>query len=87
MKGGRHFEYYNNEFYVTDRYRNIAGRYFWARAGTGIFTDNDVDDQPGGEYGDPVQLDIGDNTAPGSYPQERQPGYGHNGISHVSDVV
>ncbi len=87
LTGGRHFEYYNNEFYVTDPNRNIAGRYFWCRAGTGIFTDNDVQDQPGNEYQDPVQLDIGDNTTPGTYPQERQPGYGHDGSSHVSDPI
>ena len=40
--GGRHFEYYNNTFRVANTNRNMAGRYFWIRAGTGVFTDNVV---------------------------------------------
>ena len=86
--GGRHFEYYNNTFSATNPVRNLAGRYFWARAGTGIFTDNVVNNAADpGEYGAPVQLDIGDNTSPGPYPQPRQPGFGHNGTANVSDPI
>jgi hypothetical protein len=84
--GGRHAEYYNNTFQVTTPNRNIAGRFFWIRAGTGVFTDNVVNSQFNG-YGAPDQLDIGDNTSPKSYPQARQPGWGHNGSTHVSDPI
>ena len=84
--GGRHVEYYNNTFQVTTANRNIAGRYFWFRAGTGVFTDNVVNSQNLG-YGTPVMVDIGDNTSPKPYPQARQPGFGHNGSTDVSDPI
>jgi hypothetical protein len=84
--GGRHFEYYNNTFQVTTQNRNIAGRYFWIRAGTGVFTENVVNSQNLG-YGTPVMTDIGDNTSPKPYPQARQPGWGHNGSTDVSDPI
>jgi hypothetical protein len=78
--GGRHFEYYDNIFSVTNGNRNMAGRYFWCRAGTGIFTNNVVNNASNpSEWGNPVQLDIGDNTSPGSYPMARQPGFGASG--------
>lgn len=86
MWGGRHFEYYNNTFRVTTENRNIAGRYFWIRAGTGLFTENAVSSEYNG-YGAPVQVDIGDNTDPQPYPQPRQPGWGHNGTIHVIDPI
>lgn len=87
--GGRHFEYYNNVFRQTTAQRNLAGRYFWARAGTGIFTDNEVNTQVDpGYYGTNIQLDIGDNTTPsGGYPMNRQPGGGHNGSSYIVDPI
>lgn len=86
--GGRHVEYYNNTFSNTTRERNVAQRYFWIRAGTGVFTENVVNNSAfPGEYGSVVQLDIGDNTNPTSYPQQRQPGWGHNGTAHVSDPI
>ncbi len=89
--GGRHFEYYNNTFSVTynsSPYRNMAGRYFWCRAGTGIFTDNTVNTPANASYwGNVSQLSIGDNTSPGSYPQARQPGWGHNGSNNVLDPM
>ena len=84
--GGRHLEYYNNTFQVTTPARNMAGRYYWIRAGTGVFTDNAVTSQNIG-FGTPVLIDIGDNTAPQSYPQPRQPGWGHNGSTNVSDPI
>jgi hypothetical protein len=84
--GGRHVEYYNNTFQSTTNNRNIAGRYFWLRAGTGVFTDNVVTSQNQG-YGTPILLDIGDNTSPQPYPQARQPGWGHNGSTNVSDPI
>lgn len=86
--GGRHFEYYNNTFTVLTTNRNIAGRYFWIRAGTGIFTDNVVNTTVcPGCYGTPQEFSIGDNTTPGTYPQARQPGWGHNGTTNVSDPI
>lgn len=86
--GGRHFEYYNNVFRVSHNNRNIAGRYFWCRAGTGIMTDNSVNSASNpSEYGNPAELDIGDNTGPGSYPMSRQPGGGHNGSSYVIEPI
>ena len=61
--GGRHFEYYDNTFKVSHNNRNIAGRYFWIRAGTGVFTNNEVQNASNpSEWGSPVQTDIGDNT-------------------------
>lgn len=86
--GGRHVEYYNNTFSVTEGERNHNGRYYWIRAGTGVFTDNVVNNSSNpGAYGNVVQLSIGDNTSPGSYPMDRQPGFGHNGTNHVSDPI
>lgn len=84
--GGRHVEYYNNTFQSTTSNRNLAGRYFWLRAGTAVFTDNVVNSQNHG-YGTPQLLDIGDITGLGSYPQPRQPGWGHNGSTSVSDPI
>jgi hypothetical protein len=87
--GGRHFEYYNNVFRQTTAGRNLAGRYFWARAGTGIFTNNEVNTQVDpGYYGTNIQLYIGDNTTPsGGYPMDRQPGGGHNGSAYIVDPI
>ncbi len=89
--GGRHWEYYNNTFsvtYNTSPYRNMAGRYFWCRAGTGIFTDNVVNTPVNSsQWGNVSLLNIGDNTSPGSYPQARQPGWGHNGANNVLDPI
>ena len=39
---GRHVEFYNNTYTVTTTNRNLAGKYFWIRAGTGVWTDNVV---------------------------------------------
>ena len=86
--GGRHFEYYDNEFRISHNNRNIAGRYFWCRAGTGIMTDNVLENASNpGQYGSPDEIDIGDNTSPGSYPMNRQPGGGHNGTNYVIDPI
>ena len=77
LTGGRHWEFYHNRFRQTTAQRNLAGRYFWARAGTGVFTENRVDQQVDpGYYGTNILLDIGDNTTPTSNPQNRQPGWG-----------
>ena len=85
--GGRHFEYYNNTF-NADGERNMAGRYFWIRAGTGIFTDNVVNAASSPrQYGNAALFEIGDNTSPGSYPMPRQPGWGHNGSKNVIDPI
>jgi hypothetical protein len=85
--GGRHFEYYNNQIAGTTSNRNIAGRAFWLRAGTGVFTDN-ISDLPYQGYGDAILLDIGDRTGTGpAYMIPRQPGCGHNGSTYVSDPI
>lgn len=86
--GARHFEYYNNTFRVTNANRNMAGRYFWIRAGTGVFTDNVVNSATNTqEWGNPDLFQIGDNTSPSSYPQSRQPGWGHDGTRDVIDPI
>jgi len=86
--GGRHWESYNNTYQVTSALRNHAGRYFWVRAGHGIFTDNVVNNASVPQnYGSPSLFVIGDNTSPGSYPMSRQPGWGHNGVTDVSDPI
>jgi hypothetical protein len=64
----------------------MAARFFWFRAGTGIFTDNVVNSTNWG-YGDVKPVWIGDNTPPGPYPQPRQPGWGHNGSADVIDPI
>jgi hypothetical protein len=88
LLGGRHWESYNNTYKVTYDYRNHAGAYFWCRAGTGIFTENVVMNASAPEnYGNPALLKIGDNTEPQAYPQNRQPGIGHNGTTYVSDPI
>jgi hypothetical protein len=51
--GGRQFEYYNDTIITTTSNRNVAGRYFWARAGTGVLHDNTVAYQNQG-YGAPT---------------------------------
>lgn len=89
--GGRAAEYYNNTFSVTynvDPWRNMAGRYVWCRAGTCLFTDN-VANTPANtsEWGNVSQLIVGENVAPEPYPQDRQPGGGHNGSAYVSDPI
>jgi hypothetical protein len=86
--GGRHVEFYNNIFAVSFGARNHTGRYFWIRAGTVVSTNNVVNDSAvPGAYGHPDMFDIGDNTPPGSYPMPRQPGFGHNGTTNVSDPI
>jgi hypothetical protein len=85
-KGGRHAEYYDNTFTTTSDNRNIAGRYFWLRAGTIIFTDNVVNAQNVG-YGTPFLVGIGDIVAPTGYPMARQPGWGHDGTNSVIDPI
>lgn len=86
--GGRHYEYYNNRFTNTLDLANMAGRYFWNRAGTGVFTDNAVANMiTPSEYGAVDQSDHGDNTSPSSYPMNRQPGGGHNGSAYIVDPI
>jgi hypothetical protein len=86
--GGRHVEFYNNTFSVTNANRNHAGRYVWIRAGTFLFTDNSVLSPANTQnYGNINFFVIGDITAPGSYPQPRQPGWGHDGSTNVSDPI
>lgn len=86
--GGRHWEYYNVTFSVTEEERNHNGRYFWIRAGTGVFTDNVVNNSANpGAYGNVDAFSIGDNTSPGSYLMPRQPGAGHDGMDDVSDPI
>jgi hypothetical protein len=85
--GGRHWESYNNTYSVTSPLRNV-GRYFWVRAGHGVFTDNVVNNHVAPQnYGSTSLFQIGDNTSPGSYPMPRQPGWGHDGTTHVSDPI
>lgn len=85
--GGRWVELYNNTFQMTVTPRNVT-RYFWFRAGSGIFTDNVVNNTTApSDYGSTNLFDIGDNTSPGSYPMARQPGWGHNGTNNVIDPI
>ncbi len=86
MFGGRHVEYYNNVFQSTTPNRNMAARFFWFRAGTGVFADNVANSTNWG-YGDVNVVWIGDNTPPKPYPQPRQPGWGHNGSADVRDPI
>jgi hypothetical protein len=82
--GGRHVEYYNNAFHVSTNGVNISGRYFWLRAGTAVFFNNDVQRENRG-YGLPVQVGFIVEGS-GSYPKPRQVGRGwENG--DVSDPV
>jgi hypothetical protein len=87
--GGRHWEIYDMQFDVTDPDRAIASRYFWCRAGTGIFTDCVVNNHVNpSEWGASKLLQIGDNTAPvGEYPIDRQPGGGHDGVTYIVDPI
>jgi hypothetical protein len=86
--GGRHAEYYNNQFSVRSGARNHMGRYFWLREGTVVFTDNVVNDASNTQaYGHVAPFRIGDNTSPRSYPQPRQPGWGHDGTRSVIDPI
>jgi len=89
IKTGRHWEYYDIHFLATTSQRNLSNRYFWCRGGTGVFTDNRVDEEidTGSYGGTPVQINIGDTTSPGSYPMNMQPGYGWEDGSHVSDPI
>lgn len=83
--GGRHVELYDCDFINTVNNRNF-NRYFWLRAGTVLFADNNASNQNTG-YGTPRLLDIGDNTNPsGSYPIPRAPGRGY-WTSHVADPI
>lgn len=101
LTGGRHIEYYNNTFSVTTETHNHGGRYFWIRAGTGVFWDNLVNNASApGEYGNCKLLDIGEeDEAYGSgggtgYPAMRggdtftiQCGWGHDGTDSVLDPI
>jgi hypothetical protein len=88
--GGRHVEIYDNQFKTTMQARNMAGRYFWLRAGTVVITGNDAaratDTQSyaGGHVG---ILDIGDNTSPSGSDGPMQPGWGHSGSADVRDPI
>lgn len=84
---GRHVEVYNNTFSVTNPNRNHIGRYYWIRAGTFIFTENVVNNSIPQEYGNVSQVIIGDTQGLGNYPVLRQPGWGHNGTTDVSDPI
>lgn len=84
--GGRHVEYYNNTFTVSTTNRNLAGRYFWMRAGSGVFTDNSVSASNVG-YNNNAQLTTDYECGTPSYPALRQVGQGHNGTSYVLDPV
>lgn len=89
--GGRHIEIYDNKFRSsrTDEARNLAGRYFWLRAGTALITDNDVAGPVRTQdYGSNIQiLQIGDNTTPAGSDGPMQPGWGHNGNTDVRDPI
>lgn len=101
LTGGRHVEYYGNEFAVTVSSRNHGGRYYYLRAGTGVFWDNLVNNASApGEYGNCKLLDIGeDDEAYGTgggtgYPAMRggdtftiQCGWGHDGSASVLDPI
>jgi hypothetical protein len=82
--GGRHVEYYDNTFHVSQDNVNIAGRYFWLRAGTAVFFNNNVASENRG-YGTPdlVQFIV---EGGGTYPKPRQVGRGWEG-GDVSDPV
>lgn len=82
--GGRHVEYYNNTFHVSTSNRNIAGRYVWLRAGTGVFFNNSVAQENRG-YGSPVQVAF-TVEGTGTYPKPRQVGRGYEN-GDVSDPV
>ena len=84
---GRHVEVYNNTFSVTNPNRNHSGRYYWIRAGTFVFTENIVNNAIPQEYGNVSQVIIGDTAGLGTYPVFRQPGWGHNGTTDVSDPI
>lgn len=88
--GGRFVEFYDGLFSCTTDGRNMGGRYFWIRGGTGVFTDNEVQSvfDPS-DYGDAIQLQMGEgDIAPASaYLIPRQPGCGHNGSAYVSDPI
>lgn len=88
--GGRHWEFYNNVFRVTNTNRNMAGRYTWMRGGHGIYTDNVVNTPSNtSEWGNSVELDLGESNENPSqaWPQDRQVGVGHNGSAYVQDPV
>jgi hypothetical protein len=82
--GGRHVEYYDNYFHVSQEGVNLAGRYVWLRAGTGVFFNNNVAQENRG-YSLPelVQFIV---EGGGSYPKPRAIGRGWEG-GDVSDPV
>ena len=88
--GGRHVEIYNNTFVNTNTQeaKNIAGRYFWLRAGTCVITDNHADeDVRSSDYGGTNEiLNIGDNSSPPAG-EAMMPGWGHNGATDVRDPI
>jgi len=87
---GRHAEFYDNTFVTTTTSRNMAGRYFWLRGGTALFTGNSVaraKDTQSYAGGVVALLEIGDNTSPSGNDSPMQPGWGHNGTSHVRDPI
>lgn len=84
--GGRQYEYYNNTLETTTTNRNVAGRYFWARAGIGVIHDNSVAYQNQG-YNAPILFDSIVECSPGVscpnggpplYPTSRQVGWSCN---------
>lgn len=91
-EGGRAVEIYDNQFQSTTtdpNARNLAGRYFWLRAGTVLITGNNFDGPVDTEaYGPTLNcLQIGDNTAPSGNDGPMQPGWGHNGSTDVRDPM
>jgi hypothetical protein len=92
--GGRSFEFYENTFSTTVQPRNLAGRYFWARAGHGVMFNNVVNEASTSDYSQPALFTS--NVEGGTYnmtwdgstwPKPRQAGCGHNGSAYVSDPI
>ncbi len=95
--GGRQVEYYNNTFNAGDN-RNMAGRYYWLRGGTGVWMDNIVNNGAG-RWGGVILLEMGEeDETPSSqgcsstYPcttggTPEQPAVGHNGTSFIIDPI
>lgn len=91
--GGRQFEFYGNTFRTSLQPRNLAGKYFWSRAGHGVFFNNFVDEAPTGDYSQPflftcnIEAPTPNMSWGGSWPKPRQTGCGHNGSAYVSDPI
>lgn len=98
LVGVRHWELYNNTFVFANLsgpgFPPNLNWWFNIRGGTGVVTDNIMPDISSVQWGNKTEITIyvenlrrnaGNGCWLGSYPSDRQFGFGHNGTAQISE--